>query len=233
MGNYHPHGDSAIYDTLVRMAQEFSMRNELVDGQGNFGSVDDDPAAAMRYTEARLARIATEMLRDLDMDTVDFAPNYDGSRREPLVLPARFPNLLVNGSSGIAVGMATNIPPHNLREVIDATIAYIDDPDDRRRGPDAPRQGARLPDRRHHPRPRRHQGRLRDRPRPRARAGARAHRAAHARQGGDRRHRAAVHGQEGRRGQPHDEDRRTRQRQDASPRSPTCATSPTSAACAS
>ncbi len=129
MGNYHPHGDSAIYDTLVRMAQEFSMRYELVDGQGNFGSVDDDPAAAMRYTEARLARIATEMLRDLDMDTVDFVANYDGSRREPLVLPARFPNLLVNGSSGIAVGMATNIPPHNLREVIDATVAYIDDPD--------------------------------------------------------------------------------------------------------
>ncbi|HEV2998721.1 MAG TPA: DNA gyrase subunit A [Solirubrobacteraceae bacterium] len=129
MGNYHPHGDSAIYDTLVRMAQEFSMRNELVDGQGNFGSIDDDPAAAMRYTEARLARIATEMLRDLDMDTVDFTPNYDGSRQEPLVLPARFPNLLVNGSSGIAVGMATNIPPHNLRETIDATVAYIDDPD--------------------------------------------------------------------------------------------------------
>jgi DNA gyrase subunit A len=129
MGKYHPHGDSAIYDTLVRMAQEFSMRNELVDGQGNFGSVDDDPAAAMRYTEARLARIATEMLRDLDMDTVDFVPNYDGSKREPLVLPARFPNLLVNGSSGIAVGMATNIPPHNLREVIDATFAYIEDPD--------------------------------------------------------------------------------------------------------
>src|SRR6202789_2266383 len=129
MGNYHPHGDSAIYDTLVRMAQEFSMRNELVDGQGNFGSVDDDPAAAMRYTEARLARLASEMLRDLDMDTVDFVPNYDGSKREPLVLPSRFPNLLVNGSSGIAVGMATNIPPHNLREVVAATIAYIDDPD--------------------------------------------------------------------------------------------------------
>src|SRR5579872_1477745 len=129
MGNYHPHGDSAIYDTLVRMAQDFWMRYELVDGQGNFGSVDDDPAAAMRYTEARLARIATEMLRDLDMDTVDFAPNYDGSRQEPLVLPARFPNLLVNGSSGIAVGMATNIPPHNLREVIAATIAYIEDPE--------------------------------------------------------------------------------------------------------
>src|SRR5437588_332382 len=128
MGNYHPHGDSAIYDTLVRMAQDFSMRHELVDGQGNFGSVDDDPAAAMRYTEARLDRIATEMLRDLDADTVDFAPNYDGSRQEPLVLPSRFPNLLVNGSSGIAVGMATNIPPHNLREVIKATIAYIEDP---------------------------------------------------------------------------------------------------------
>src|SRR4030081_3306935 len=128
MGNYHPHGDAAIYDALVRMAQEFSMRSELVDGQGNFGSIDDDPAAAMRYTEARLARIATEMLRDLDMDTVDFTPNYDGSRREPLVLPARFPNLLVNGSSGIAVGMATNIPPHNLRETIKAVTAYIDDP---------------------------------------------------------------------------------------------------------
>src|ERR1700728_331017 len=128
MGNYHPHGDSAIYDTLARMAQEFSMRYELVDGQGNFGSIDDDPPAAMRYTEARLARMATEMLRDLDADTVDFTPNYDGSLQEPLVLPARFPNLLVNGSSGIAVGMATNIPPHNLSEVIAATIAFIDDP---------------------------------------------------------------------------------------------------------
>ncbi len=128
MGYYHPHGDSAIYDTLVRMAQDFSMRNELVDGQGNFGSIDDDPPAAMRYTEAKLARIATEMLRDLDMDTVDFGPNYAATRREPLVLPSRFPNLLVNGSSGIAVGMATNIPPHNLAEVIAATIAFIDDP---------------------------------------------------------------------------------------------------------
>src|SRR3954463_2449552 len=128
MGNYHPHGDSAIYDTLVRMAQEFSMRHPLVDGQGNFGSIDDDPAAAMRYTEARLTRLATEMLRDIDMDTVDFVPNYDGRKREPLVLPARFPNLLVNGSSGIAVGMATNIPPHNLREITDAVIAFIDNP---------------------------------------------------------------------------------------------------------
>src|SRR6185436_8917127 len=129
MGNYHPHGDSAIYDTLVRLAQDFSMRNPLVDGQGNFGSVDDDPAAAMRYTEARLAPIAREMLRDLDEDTVDFQPNYDGRKQEPLVLPSRFPNLLVNGASGIAVGMATNIPPHNLRETIDAVIAYIDNPD--------------------------------------------------------------------------------------------------------
>jgi DNA gyrase subunit A len=128
MGRYHPHGDSAIYDTLVRLAQDFSMRYPLVDGQGNFGSIDDDPAAAMRYTEARLTRIAMEMLRDLDQDTVDFVPNYDGRRSEPLVLPARFPNLLVNGSSGIAVGMATNIPPHNLREVTDAVIAYVDDP---------------------------------------------------------------------------------------------------------
>jgi len=128
MGNYHPHGDAAIYDTLVRMAQPFSMRAELVDGQGNFGSVDDDPPAAMRYTEARLSRIATEMLRDIEMDTVDFVPNYDGSRSEPLVLPSRFPNLLVNGSAGIAVGMATNIPPHNLQEVVAATIAYIDNP---------------------------------------------------------------------------------------------------------
>jgi DNA gyrase subunit A len=129
MGNYHPHGNAAIYDALVRMAQDFSLRYELIDPQGNFGSVDDDPPAAERYTEARLSRIATEMLRDLDMDTVDFAPNYDGSRREPLVMPSRFPNLLVNGSSGIAVGMATNIPPHNMREAVAATIAYIEDPD--------------------------------------------------------------------------------------------------------
>jgi DNA gyrase subunit A len=129
MGNYHPHGNAAIYDALVRMAQDFSLRYQLIDPQGNFGSVDDDPPAAERYTEARLSRMATEMLRDLDMDTVDFAPNYDGARREPLVLPSRFPNLLVNGSSGIAVGMATNIPPHNLREAIAAAIAYIEDPD--------------------------------------------------------------------------------------------------------
>ena len=129
MGNFHPHGDSAIYDTLARMAQPFSLRYPLVDGQGNFGSIDDDPPAAMRYTEARLARLAEEMLRELDSDTVDFEPNYDESKQIAKVLPARFPNLLVNGSSGIAVGMATNIPPHNLGEVVDAVIALIEKPE--------------------------------------------------------------------------------------------------------
>jgi len=128
MGNYHPHGDSAIYDALARMTQDWSMRVPLIDGQGNFGSMDPDPPAAMRYTEARLARVTTTLLDDLDKDTVDFIDNYDGSRREPSVLPARFPNLLVNGSGGIAVGMATNIPPHNLGEVIDGCLAMIEDP---------------------------------------------------------------------------------------------------------
>jgi DNA gyrase subunit A len=129
MGKYHPHGDTAIYDTLARMAQDFSLRYPLVDGQGNFGSIDDDPPAAMRYTEARLARLATEMLREIEADTVDFGPNYDESQQEPLVLPGRFPNLLVNGAAGIAVGMATNIPPHNLSETIGAIKAYIESPD--------------------------------------------------------------------------------------------------------
>ncbi|MDQ3912040.1 MAG: DNA gyrase subunit A [Actinomycetota bacterium] len=129
IGKYHPHGDSAVYDTLVRLAQDFSLRYPLVDGQGNFGSVDGDPAAAMRYTEARLTRAATEMLRDISSDTVDFEPNFDESQREPVVLPARFPNLLVNGSDGIAVGMATKVPPHNLSEVVEATVAVIEDPE--------------------------------------------------------------------------------------------------------
>jgi DNA gyrase subunit A len=128
MGSYHPHGDTAIYDTLVRMAQPFSLRYPLVDGQGNFGNIDDYPAAAMRYTECRLTRLATELLRDIDADTVDFVPNYDESRKQPDVLPSRFPNLLVNGSAGIAVGMATNIPSHNLGEVVDALVAMIDEP---------------------------------------------------------------------------------------------------------
>jgi DNA gyrase subunit A len=129
IGKYHPHGDSSIYEAMVRMAQPFSYRYPLVDGHGNFGSVDGDSAAAMRYTEARMSKIAMEMVKDIDKDTVTFGPNYDGSENEPLVLPARFPNLLVNGASGIAVGMATNIPTHNLNEVIDGVIAYMDNKD--------------------------------------------------------------------------------------------------------
>jgi DNA gyrase subunit A len=148
MGKYHPHGDSAIYDTLARMAQDFSLRYPLVDGQGNFGSIDDDPPAAMRYTEARLARLSTELLRDIDSDTVDFSPNFDERQQEPDVLPARFPNLLVNGASGIAVGMATNIPPHNLREAVGAVKAYLANPEidlaglmEHVKGPDFPGGG--------------------------------------------------------------------------------------------
>jgi DNA gyrase subunit A len=152
MGKYHPHGDTAIYDTIVRMAQPFSLRHMLVDGQGNFGSVDGDNAAAMRYTEIRLAKIAHEMLADLDKETVDFGPNYDGNEREPLVLPSKLPNLLVNGSAGIAVGMATNIPPHNLNEIVDACLHLLQDPRRRRRA-DGDRAGSRLPDGRNHPRP--------------------------------------------------------------------------------
>src|ERR1700761_4353737 len=128
MGVYHPHGDSAIYDTLVRMAQPFTLRYPLVDGQGNFGSVDGDPPAAMRYTECRMERIAGELLADIEMETVDFTPNYDESTLEPTVLPTRIPNLIVNGSNGIAVGMATNIPPHNLTEVVNATIELVKNP---------------------------------------------------------------------------------------------------------
>ncbi|MCL4158483.1 UNVERIFIED_CONTAM: hypothetical protein GTU68_049831, partial [Idotea baltica] len=129
MGKYHPHGDSAIYDALVRMAQEFSMRLPLVDGQGNFGSVDGDPPAAMRYTECRMEKAAQYLLADIEKDTVDFQENYDGREQEPVVMPSRFPNLLANGAGGIAVGMATNIPPHNLGEVINSCIALIDDPE--------------------------------------------------------------------------------------------------------
>src|SRR6266542_2491927 len=128
MGKYHPHGDMPIYDALVRMAQPFNLRYPLVDGQGNFGSVDGDPPAASRYTEARLSRIATALLEDIDKETVDFKPNYDESEQEPEVLPTRVPNLLINGSAGIAVGMATNIPPHNLTEIINATIHLIQHP---------------------------------------------------------------------------------------------------------
>ncbi len=179
MGKYHPHGNQAIYDALVRLAQDFSMRLPLIDGQGNFGSVDGDPAAAERYTEARLAKPAMALLEDIDLDTVDFTLNYSGEFREPAVLPARFPNLLVNGAGGIAVGMATNIPPHNLGEVIDAAIALINDPalsvDDLIKivpGPDFPTGGIILGragiNGAYHQRPRLHrharQGRLRDDP---------------------------------------------------------------------
>ena len=148
LGHYHPHGDASVYDAMVRLAQDFSMRYMLVDGHGNFGSVDGDPPAAYRYTEARLSKISNEMLRDIDKETVDWDPNFDESRKEPRVLPSRFPNLLVNGSSGIAVGMATNIPPHNLREVIDACVCVLDDPDCELadlmkyiKGPDFPTKG--------------------------------------------------------------------------------------------
>ena len=129
LGAYHPHGDASVYDAMVRLAQDFSMRYMLVDGHGNFGSVDGDPPAAYRYTEARMSKISMDMLTDIDKDTVDFVPNYDDRLKEPVVLPSRFPNLLVNGSSGIAVGMATEIPPHNLGETIDAVCALIDNPD--------------------------------------------------------------------------------------------------------
>lgn len=129
LGKYHPHGDSAVYDTMVRMAQNFSLRYMLVDGHGNFGSVDGDSAAAMRYTEARMSKIALEMLKDIEKDTVDFIPNYDESLKEPAVLPSRYPNLLVNGTSGIAVGMATSMAPHNIREVIDCIIEEIENPE--------------------------------------------------------------------------------------------------------
>ena len=148
LGHYHPHGDASVYDAMVRLAQDFSMRYMLVDGHGNFGSVDGDPPAAYRYTEARLSKISNEMLRDIDKETVDWDPNFDESRKEPRVLPSRFPNLLVNGSSGIAVGMATNIPPHNLREVIDACVCVLDDPECELadlmkyiKGPDFPTKG--------------------------------------------------------------------------------------------
>ncbi|MEG1395907.1 MAG: DNA gyrase subunit A, partial [Oscillospiraceae bacterium] len=148
LGRYHPHGDQSVYDALVRLAQDFSMRYPLIEGHGNFGSIDGDPPAAYRYTEARMAKVANEIMRDIDKDTVDWIPNYDESRKEPVVVPSRFPNLLVNGSTGIAVGMTTNIPPHNLREVINATICILENPEatlddlmEHIKGPDFPTRG--------------------------------------------------------------------------------------------
>ena len=215
MGTYHPHGDASIYDTLVRMAQPFSLRYPLVDGQGNFGNLDDDPAAAMRYTECRLTRLATELLRDIDADTVDFKPNYDESRTEPEVLPSRFPNLLVNGSAGIAVGMATNMPPHNLAR--DRLRARRDDRRARRstRATAAAREGAGLPDRRHRRRAQRDPRGLPLGPRPDRHARARPRRGAARREERDHRHRAALRREEGRRQRRDQEDRRPRQRQGA------------------
>ena len=166
IGKYHPHGDTAVYDTIVRMAQPFSMRYLLVDGQGNFGSVDGDAPAAMRYTEVRMSRLAGELLADIDKETVDFVPNYDESETEPSVLPTRVPNLLVNGSSGIAVGMATNIPPHNLVEIVNACIALHRQSGDHDPGADGARAGPGFPDRRHHQRRARNLQRLHDGPRP-------------------------------------------------------------------
>ena len=166
MGNYHPHGDGAIYDALARMAQPFSLRHPLIDFHGNYGSMEDPPAAA-RYTESRLSPLAMQMLADIDEDTVDFVDNYSGDRTEPEVLPARFPNLLVNGSQGIAVGMATNIPPHNLGEVIDAVIHLSGQPGSDQRRLDGVREGPRLPDGRLDPRSQRDRDGLPHRPRAR------------------------------------------------------------------
>ena len=216
IGKYHPHGDQSIYDALVRMAQDFSMRLPLIDGQGNFGSVDDDPPAAMRYTESRMTKAAMALLEDIDEDTVDFQANYDGNEKEPVVLPARFPNLLVNGAGGIAVGMATNIPPHNLGEVVDACVALIDDPglsiDDLIEivpGPDFPTGGIIL-GRAGHPR------RLSPRPRLDHHARQGRDRDAARRPRGDHRHRDPVSGEQGHDGRAHrravarEEDRRHR-----------------------
>ena len=192
MANYHPHGDTSIYDALVRMGQTFSLTAPLIDKHGNFGSPSDPPAAS-RYTECRLSPLAMELLAGIDEGTVDFEPNYDGSRNEPVVLPARFPNLLVNGAQGIAVGMATNIPPHNLAEVCSAAIKLIDKPDATLRRADAHREGSRLPDRRPHHGRRGDQGRVPHRAGHGARArGARDRRPAAARRAGDRAHRGAV-----------------------------------------
>ena len=199
MGKYHPHGDAAIYDTIVRMAQPFSLREPLVDGQGNFGSVDGDAAAAMRYTEIRLARLAEDLIGDdIDKETVDWTLNYDGSLQEPVVLPCAFPNLLVNGSEGIAVGMATKIPPHNLAEACDAAILLLDDAKADLGGSSQGPSGPGLPDGRDHPRPPGDRGRLPDGARhpPGARQG-RDREEQEGRPGVDRHHGDSVPGQQG------------------------------------
>ena len=227
IGKYHPHGDQAVYDALVRMAQDFSMRLPLIDGQGNFGSVDGDAPAAMRYTEVRLEKVAQALVDDLDKDTVDFQANYDNSEREPVVLPARFPNLLVNGAGGIAVGMATNIPPHNLGEVIDACHRADRQSGALDRGFDRHRAGARFPDRRHHFGPSGHPLRLSSRPRldHHARQGRVRDLARRAR--GDRRLGNSLSGEQSPYGRAH---RRTGAREEESKASRHCATNPTATA---
>ena len=211
LGKFHPHGDSPVYDALVRMAQDFNMRYPLVDGQGNFGSVDGDPPAAMRYTEARLSKIAEEMLADIEKETVDFIPNFDESEKEPVVLPTRIPSLLVNGSSGIAVGMATNIPPHNLKEIVEAAILLVENPETTLKqvmkivpGPDFPTAGYIYG---------RDGIRASIRKRPRQLPGARQsrHRTARQRSPGHRRHRIAVSGEQEK---SHPAHRRTHQQQE-------------------
>ena len=223
LGKYHPHGDSSVYEAMVRMAQDFSLRHPLVDGQGNFGSIDNDPPAAMRYTEARLAPIAMEMLVDIDKDTVDFVPNFDDSLKEPSVLPARLPNLLVNGASGIAVGMATNIPPHNLGEVCDAIAHLIEQPAGDERGPDAVREGAGFPHWSHHPRFGGHPERLYDGARQDSDAGAGGGGHQQGRQAADSHYRDTVPGEQGGSGGAHrgartrEEDHRHRRSAEMSP----------------
>ena len=196
LGSYHPHGDSSVYDAMVRLAQDFSLRYPLVDGQGNFGSVDGDPPAAYRYTEARMSKMAVEMLTDIDKDTINWDPNFDETKKEPSVLPSRFPNLLVNGSQGIAVGMATNIPPHNLGE--DRRLCCLHrGPGHRPAGPDGAHQGTGLPHGGHHHGPQRHPRSLRHRPGQDHPAGPGQHRADQERPHPDHHYRDPLYGQQG------------------------------------
>ena len=215
MGKYHPHGDSAIYDALVRLAQDFSMRYPLVDGHGNFGNIDGYSAAAMRYTEARLASLAREMLRDIDAETVDFIPTYDGSRQEPVVLPVALPEPAHQRRLGDRRRDGDQHPAAQPARGDRRDDRLHRRPDDRRRGPDAPHQGPGLPDRRHDPRSGGNPRRIRDRPRPDSRPGQGPHRADRAGQGGDHRHRAALPGAQGRRRRPDPEDPRPGARQEA------------------
>ena len=230
LGRFHPHGDASVYMALVRMAQPFSMGLMLVDGQGNFGSVDGDMPASMRYTEARMAPAAVALMADIDKDTVDFQPNYDEKELEPVVLPSRIPNLLVNGAGGIAVGMATNIPPHNLGEVVDAALALLDDPQRFRRRPAGHRARSRLPDGRRDHGPHRAAQCAARRARIGRGARPRLHRGNPQGPRGHRGHRTAVPGQQT---DPDRADRRNGAREAAGRAFPTSATNPTARGCGS